>query len=157
MPSETRRAAAGERGGPLEDGVSAWTTKSETRLVSGTAQPTTCKNCGRALPRRMYGRPRQFCSDRCRIASFRGKGAPTAGIPLRATPLPDTKRNVSKNSCVSTACKPKNRHPRSQFSVPLNILGHGCRWANSARPDRRTWENIIRCEIGDAVTKRAEK
>jgi hypothetical protein len=46
--------------------------KSDTRQVEACARKThTCQHCGDHLPQRQRGRPKQYCSDKCRKASER--------------------------------------------------------------------------------------
>src|SRR5262249_12121764 len=96
-----------------------------------------CEMCGVKFDKGV-GRRRQFCSDACRKAASRtAKRTTQVSSPVQS-------RNGLKNTDTSVTCKPRNSHlhPRG-FSIPLDLLGKGHRWAGAPRLDRATWEKIL--------------
>ena len=55
-----------------------------SRFGEHNAPTQPCKHCCKPLPRRKRGRPRQFCSDRCRKAASRSNGLDNYRILVEA-------------------------------------------------------------------------
>jgi hypothetical protein len=55
--------------------------------------PVACENCGRPLdPPKGHGRPRQWCSERCRKAAYRRRIATPVAAGSTQTPAPNGDR-----------------------------------------------------------------
>jgi hypothetical protein len=109
-----------------------------------------CQHCGHALSARSRGkagRTKRFCSPACRVAFSREKLLRNASRYND----PACYEIASKTLNNSKGCGAKNRHPYPpRLSVPLDILGRGCRWPGSRRLDGSTWATIVRREVGAA-------
>ena len=100
-----------------------------------------------------------YCSRDCRRAAAYGRErfkAGTAGRRRRrleasdkapATVVAGSFRNGVFSSIETGCYKPT----KSLFSVPLDVLGRGYRWHGAPKLDRRVWEEITWCEIGEQI------
>ena len=92
-----------------------------------------CQYCGRDFfADKQTGRPRLFCDKKCKDGEFRR---------LRYLTLKnvETPRKSEVNSEISKV--------ESGYRPPVEILGRGHRWSNSATIDRETLAEIIETEI----------
>ena len=92
-----------------------------------------CQYCGRDFfTDKQTGRPRLFCDKKCKDGEFRR---------LRYLTLKnvETPRKSEVNSEISKV--------ESGYRPPVEILGRGHHWSNSATIDRETLAEIIETEI----------
>ena len=53
-------------------------------------------------------------------------------------------QNAANNLDKSNGCRAKNGHPYpSGLSVPIDVLGRGCRWPGSRKLNPETWAKIL--------------
>jgi hypothetical protein len=112
------------------------------------SQAQRCEHCQCRLSQRKRGGPgrkQRFCSTACRVASKREKERfESAGYNH-----PACNEIASKTANKSNGCEPENRHPYPcRFTVPIDVLGKGHRWAGAPRLDRAKLEAIRWREIG---------
>ena len=92
-----------------------------------------CQYCGRDFfTDKRTGRPRLFCDKKCKDGEFRR----LRYLTLKNVEPPQKSEVSSKISKVDLGDRP-----------PVEILGRGHRWSNSATIDRETLAEIIETEI----------
>jgi hypothetical protein len=127
---------------PIETAETVGGTKPPGHLVT-----QLCEHCGRALSTRSRGkagRTKRFCSAVCRVASSREKLLRNASGYNHQSCY----EIASKKLDSSTCCEAKNGHPYpSRLSVPIDLLGRGCRWPGVGNLDRDTWAKILWREV----------
>ena len=147
MPTYKPRPAAMVRGEPYgNDHAGGLIDSPDTS--SAVARQLICEQCGESLRQRKLGRPKRFCSTRCRKAAHR-ESSYSAGISSLAWVVPDPGRNGIKKLNKSGVYGTQKRGVSPQFIAPKDILGRGYRWPQTPRLDRKTWVKIVRAEIGD--------
>jgi hypothetical protein len=73
-----------------------------------------CEHCNEPLLGTQRGRPRRFCSDRCRQAHRKTLRAPENGLRYRTGSVPP--KLASQRPDLSGEFKPENLSPKSQLS-----------------------------------------
>ena len=92
-----------------------------------------CQYCGRDFfADRQTGRPRLFCDKKCKDGEFRR----LRYLTFKNVETPQKNEVNSKISKVESGYRP-----------PVEILGRGHRWSNSATIERETLVEIIESEI----------
>jgi hypothetical protein len=99
---------------------------------SGRAQPhqkfrrpvvATCLSCGEKLPAHARtGRPRNYCSNRCRGKTRRDKKAVQRLKNDSGPGTPDTPQNSENSLAVSASCGSKNRGRGSANGLWLRVI-----------------------------------
>jgi hypothetical protein len=110
------------------------------RLISGC-----CQHCGaKFYTAKRTGRPQLFCGKKCRQAEFRFiSGLRRSGFEPEGTVCLIRDETPQKSEVGSKVSKVE-----SGYRPPVEILGRGHRWSNSATIDRETLAEIIETEIG---------
>ena len=104
-----------------------------------------CESCGAKLPRRsVTGRPRRYCSERCRKAEFRSRAFDKNDFPTQVSGGGQNPQKIHDNSM---ACEGQNRGRGFSESLPVNLLGSGYRWSGR-RLDAELVRKILRAEVG---------
>ncbi len=145
-PSHNERAAPALAGNGPHDADRLASAIKKTDKPRVIRRQGRCRHCDLRFDLSTTGRQKQFCSERCRVASAREKAVfERAGCITPGVTKPPSQ--VIEN--IASLGTKKQTHA-CLFNVPLDLLGRGHRWPGAKRIETATIEKIRVREIGGA-------
>jgi hypothetical protein len=130
------------------------------------SSPKLCRGCGVRLVKQSRGRPRSYCSSRCRLRAYRGQG-PEAGAASRgevrgsrehpATPFVPTSWPEKCRQCGARLVQPQRGRPRTTCSSRCRQQAHRKHGQRAERGPARGTEVFRLREQLAAATRRIEE